>query len=239
MTIQTRSLEYAHDDVRCRGYFACDDAVTGPRPGILIAHTWAGCDDFVQDKARQLAALGYAALALDMYGDGQVGSGVEENARLMGVLIGDRPLLQGRILAALAALRQQPEVDTARIAAMGFCFGGLCVLDLARSGADVRGVVSFHGLFTPPEPHPEQPIKARVLVLHGHDDPMATPEQAVALGRELSHHGADWQIHQFGDTMHAFTNPKANDPDFGAVYCPLADRRSWRYLRDFLTEVLE
>jgi len=239
MTIHTRTLDYMHGDVHCQGYFAHDDGVSGSRPGILIAHTWAGCDEFVQDKARQLAGLGYAALALDLYGGGKVGSGPEENGQLMGVLMGNRPLLQARMLAGLEALRRQPVVDAARVAAMGFCFGGLCVLDLARSGADVRGVISFHGLFTPPEPHPGQSIKAKVLVLHGNDDPMATPEQAVALGREFTQYGADWQIHQFGNTVHAFTNPRANDPVFGTVYSPLADRRSWRYLRDFLAEVLE
>jgi dienelactone hydrolase len=135
-------------------------------------------------------------------------------------------------------LREQPEVDPRRIAAMGFCFGGLCVLDLARSGADLRGVVSFHGLLTPPEPHPQYTILAKVLVLHGFDDPMAPPEQVVALGLELTEAGADWQIHAYGNTLHAFTNPRANDPGFGTVYNETADRRSWRSLREFLAEVL-
>jgi dienelactone hydrolase len=239
MPIITRTVEYAHDGARCLGFLAYDDHRPGPLPGVLIAHTWAGRDGFVEDKARRMAELGYAGFALDMYGEGRVGSGPEENARLMGGLMGDRPHLQARITAALDALRGLPEVDSGRIAAMGFCFGGLCVLDLARSGAEVRGVVSCHGLFTPPEPPPKPPIQARILALHGYDDPMATPEQAIALGRELTALGADWQLHLYGHTQHAFTNPRANDPGMGTVYNPLADRRSWRCLKDFLVEVLE
>lgn len=239
MTILTRTVEYFHAGARCAGFLAFDDSRPGPLPGVLIAPTWAGRDEFVETKARRLAELGYAAFALDMYGEGRVGSGPEENARLMGGLMSDRARLRDRILAALDSLRQQPEADPRRIAAMGFCFGGLCVLDLARSGADLRGVVSLHGLFTPPEALPPQPIKASILVLHGHDDPMATPDQAVALARELTAAGADWQIHLYGHTQHAFTNPRANDPQLGTVYHPVADRRAWRSLTDFLDEVLE
>jgi dienelactone hydrolase len=239
MTTLTRTIDYLHANTRCVGFLAYDDVLPGPLPGVLIAHTWAGRDEFVENKARRLAERGYAAFALDMYGEGKVGSGAEENAQLMGALMSDRRHLQHRINAALDALRELPGVDPDRIAAIGFCFGGLCVLDLARSGADLRGVVSFHGLFTPPEPPPLKPITTKVLVLHGNDDPMATPEQAVALGRELTEQGADWQIHLYGNTMHAFTNPRANDPGFGTVYQPVADRRSWRALMDFLGEVLE
>jgi dienelactone hydrolase len=239
MSILTRTIDYFHAGIRFEGVLAFDDALSGPLPGVLIAPTWAGRDEFVETKARRLAELGYAGFALDMYGEGQVGSGPEENARLMGGLMSDRALLRDRIRAALDSLRQQPQVDPQRVAAMGFCFGGLCVLDLARSGAELRGVVSFHGLFTPPESLPPQRIKASVLVLHGNDDPMATPEQAVALGRELTAAGADWQIHLYGHTQHAFTNPRANDPKLGTVYQPVADRRSWRSLTDFLAEVLE
>ncbi|GAB6046315.1 dienelactone hydrolase family protein [Methyloparacoccus murrellii] len=239
MSLVTRLVDYPHADTRCEGFLAFDDACPGPRPGILIAHTWAGRDDFAMDKARALAAEGYVALALDMYGEGRVGDSPEACAQLMGGLIKDRLMLQDRIRAALETLRRQPEADPQRLAAMGFCFGGLCVLDLARSGADLRGVVSFHGLFTPPEPSSTAPIKSRLLVLHGFEDPMATPEQAVELGRELTARGADWQLHLFGNSMHAFTNPRANDPAFGTVYDPLADRRAWRLLMDFLAEVLE
>ena len=151
----------------------------------------------------------------------------------------DRALLQRRMNLALETLRKIDRVDPSRIAAMGFCFGGLCVLDLARSGADIRGVVSFHGLLNPPGKTAGNKIKARVLVLHGHDDPMVPPDAVLAFERELTEAGADWQVHVYGQTMHAFTNPQANDPAFGTVYKASADRRSWQSLQNFLAEVLD
>jgi dienelactone hydrolase len=238
MAIQTRAVDYSHAGATLEGFFAYDDRRAQPLPAVLIAHAWMGRDEFVCDKARKLAELGYAAFALDMYGKGIVGSGPEENARLMQPFMDDRRLLQDRIATALETVRTLPEVDGRRIAALGFCFGGLCVLDLARTGADVRGVASFHGLFIPPGNTQGNKIKAKVLALHGHDDPMAPPEQVLALGRELTEAGADWQIHLYGNTLHAFTNPKANDRAFGTVYDETADRRSWQSLRDFLAEVL-
>jgi dienelactone hydrolase len=238
MTIQTRTIEYYHDDTRLEGILAWDDTKEGPRPAVLISPAWAGRDAFAINKARDLAELGYVGFALDMYGDGRVGSGPDENAQLMGPFLADRALLQARQQAALDAVRRQPEVDANRVAAIGFCFGGLCVLDLARSGADLRGVVSFHGLFTPPANTAGQRILSKVLVLHGYDDPIVTPDNVLALADELTQAGADWQIHAYGGTVHAFTNPQANDPGFGTVYKEEADRRSWQALRNFLAEVL-
>lgn len=238
MGIQTRTIDYSHNGVLLEGVLAWDDATAGPRPAVIVSHAWAGRDAFAVNKARALAELGYAGFALDMYGKGIVGAGPAENAKLMGPFMDDRELLQGRQLAALDAVRQQPEVDAGRVAAMGFCFGGLCVLDLARSGADLRGVVSFHGLLTPPGNTEGKRIQAKVLVLHGYDDPMAPPEQVLELASELTLGGADWQIHAYGNTVHAFTNPQANDPGFGTVYKQDADRRSWQALRNFLAEVL-
>lgn len=239
MTLQARTVDYHHQGRRHEGFFAFDDSCITPLPGVLISHAWAGRDSFACNKARQLAEAGYAAFALDMYGDAKIGNGPEENAQLMGPLMSDRGLLRDRILAALSCLRNQPEIDANRTAAMGYCFGGLCVLDLARSGADVRGVVSFHGLLSPPQDLVPQKITSKVLVLHGFDDPMVPPEQLVALGHELTTAGADWQIHAYGQTVHAFTNPQANDPGFGTVYNPLADSRSTLSLMDFLAEVLK
>jgi dienelactone hydrolase len=238
MTLQTRTIDYTHNGTALEGFFAYDDRRPQPLPAVLISHAWVGRDEFVCDKARRLAELGYAAFALDMYGKGILGGGPEENARLMQPFMEDRALLQGRITAALDTVRGLPQVDPRRVAAMGFCFGGLCVLDLARTGADLRGVVSFHGLFVPPGNTQGNKIKAKVLVLHGFDDPLAPPDQMVALGRELTEAGADWQIHAYGNTVHAFTNPRANDPSFGTVYDATADRRSWESLRNFLAEVL-
>lgn len=233
-----RFVEYAHDGVVLEGFLAWDDAQAGPRPGVLVSHAWGGRGDFECDKARQLAALGYAGFALDLYGKGIRGSGPEENAKLMQPLLEDRALLQARMALALETLRAQPEVDAKRTAAIGYCFGGLCVLDLARTGSDVRGVVSTHGLFGPPGNTAGTKIQAKILALHGHEDPMVPVEAVNALEQELTAAGADWQIHVYGRTMHAFTNPEANDPSLGTVYSASADRRSWVVTRDFLEEAL-
>lgn len=233
-----RYVEYKHEGATLEGYMAWDETLEGPLPGVLVSHAWGGRGAFECSKARALAELGYCGFALDVYGKGVSGSGPEENAKLMQPFLEDRSLLQGRLAMALATLREQPEVDASRTAAIGFCFGGLCVLDLARTGSDVRGVVSLHGLFNAPGNTAGNNIQARVLALHGHDDPMVPPEAVNGLETELTQAGADWQIHVYGGTMHAFTNPQANDPSHGTVYNAAADRRSWVVTRDFLEEVL-
>lgn len=237
MAITTRLVEYHHDDTRLQGYLAWDDSLPGPLPAVAIAHTWAGRGEFECGKARALAELGYVGFAIDMYGAGVLGASPEENSALMAPLMEDRTLLQARIGLAVATLRAQAEVDTSRVAAMGFCFGGLCALDLARSGGDVLGVVSFHGLFTPPGNTAGRSIDARILCLHGYEDPMAAPDTLLALAAELGEAGADWQVHAYGGTVHAFTNPAADNPDMGTVYSERADHRSWRAMHNFFEEL--
>lgn len=236
--IVERAIRYEHDGTQLEGLLAVDGAATGPIPGVLIAHAWGGRGDNEDDTARRLAASGYAGFAIDLYGPGVRGTSREENSALIAPFLASRSMLQARMTSSVSALQSQGEVDSSRIAAIGFCFGGLCVLDLARSGADIRGVVSLHGLFTPPEPAPGLPIRAKVLALHGHDDPMVPVAAVNALEDELTGAGADWQIHVYGGTMHAFTNPGANNPSFGTVYNAAADRRSWVVTADFLEEVL-
>lgn len=237
MAIVSSTVEYKDGDTVLEAFYSYDDTIKNRRPAVLINHAWGGRDDFVADKARKLAELGYVGFAHDMYGKGVLGSGPEENAKLMGPFMSDRSLLQKRILAALAAVKTLPSADEANIAAIGFCFGGLCVLDLARTGADLKGVVSFHGLLTAPDNIKNTRIKAKILALHGNDDPMVPVEQVVSFQQEMTLAGADWQMHIYGNTMHAFTNPIADDPDFGTVYQPDADRRSWRALQNFLEEI--
>ncbi|HVY82847.1 MAG TPA: dienelactone hydrolase family protein [Steroidobacteraceae bacterium] len=237
MALREQHIDYRDGETRLQGFFCYDDSYSGPLPAVLISHTWSGRDEFVERKARRLAWHGYAAFALDMYGDGKRGKSVEENQALMMPFIQDRKLLARRINAALTAVRGQATVDARRVAAMGFCFGGLCVLDLARSGADVRGVASFHGILKP-NGLPPNKISARVLIMHGYDDPMAPPEDVLAIAKELTQAGADWQLHAYGHTVHAFTNPEARDAQGGMVYNDRADRRSWHTLLQFLEEVL-
>ena len=237
MAIISNTVGYLDGDVLLEAFFAFDDSLTGRRPAVLINHTWAGRDDFVAEKAKKIAALGYVAFAVDMYGKGVLGTTAEENAKLMQPFMDDRPMLAKRMQAALYAVKLLPWVDDSKVAAMGFCFGGLCALDLARTGAALKGVVSFHGLLGAPDNAQDNSIKAKVLVLHGHDDPMGPVEQVIAFEQEMTKAGVDWQFHTFGNTLHAFTNPAANNPDFGTVFQPDADRRSWLLMENFLTEI--
>ena len=222
MAVVTRSVDYEHDGVALRGYCAWDDSIAGPRPGVLVGHAWAGRSPFEDGKAEWLASLGYVGFALDNYGAGVLGSSAEENEALMTPLVQDRPKLQARLLAALATLKAQPEVDAGRTAIMGFCFGGLCALDLARIDADISAAISIHGLFIPPG-NTAASIRSPILVLHGWDDPMAKPDSVLALAEELKAAGADWQLVAYGQTLHAFTNPEANDRSFGTVYSESAE----------------
>jgi dienelactone hydrolase len=235
--IQERLIEYEHDGILLEGFLAYDDAIETSLPGVIVVHAWAGRSNIECDKARKLAVEGYVGFACDLYGKGILGKSVEENSALMQPFMDDRAMLQNRLSKVLETLKTQTEVDENRIAAIGFCFGGLSVLDLARTGSDILGVASFHGLLGAPGNTADTKIKAKVLVLHGHEDPMAPVEAVADLQNELTAAGADWQIHVYGNTMHAFTNQLANDPSFGTVYSENADKRSWQTLLNFLEEL--
>lgn len=233
----TKTIDYQDGDKQLEGYLAYND--TGAAlPAVLVAHDWSGRREFACKAAERVAEMGYAGFALDMYGKGVFGrdGDTEGNSALMNPYFSDRVLLRRRINAALTTVRALPQVDKTKIAAMGYCFGGLCVLELARSGADVAGVISIHGIFAPGNAANEK-ISAKVLCLHGHDDPMVPPEQVLAFEKEMTDAGVDWQVHVYGGTMHAFTNPKANDPDFGTVYKERAEHRAYQSLANFLREL--
>ncbi|NNL88961.1 MAG: carboxymethylenebutenolidase [Marinicaulis sp.] len=236
MAIATRPLEYEIDGNTYEAIVASDGA--GEKPGVLVCHAWAGRSDFEVGKAKALAELGYTGVAIDLYGKGVLGSSVEENQALMTPFMDDRTMLQGRLGTIVELVKCQREVDAGKVAIIGFCFGGLCALDAARSNNEVAGVVSFHGLLGAPGNTADK-INAKILALHGWDDPMAPPGDVIALGKELTNANADWQLHGFGGVMHAFTNPAANDADFGTVYNADADRRSWIAMKNFMAESFE
>jgi dienelactone hydrolase len=238
MALREQLIEYRSDDTLLEGFFCFDDELPRPLPAVIISHDWGGRGEFVEKKARRLATHGYAAFALDMYGKGKRGSTQEECVALMTPLAQNRALLAKRINSALTHVKQLPQVDARRVAAMGFCFGGMCALDLARSGADLRGVVSFHGLLKPNGLPPASRINAKILIMHGYDDPMAPPEDVLAIAKEFTQAAADWQLHAYGGTLHAFTNPNANNAAGGMLYSEKAQRRSWHSLMAFLEEVL-
>jgi dienelactone hydrolase len=235
--LQTKKMEYHDGNALLEGYCAYDDKITGRRPAILVAHDWSGCNEFACQKAEKLAELGYVGFALDIFGKGVKGNTKEEKAALIKPWMENRSALVQRVLSALNMVKTLKEVDPTRLGAIGFCFGGLCVLDLARAGASVQGVVSFHGLLHPPQNLMAPVIQAKVLALHGHDDPMGSPAVVVEFEREMTAAKADWQVHVYGNTMHAFTNPLANDPGFGTVYHAVADSRSWIMMKNFFIEI--
>lgn len=233
MSVQSQTLDYEQDGQIYEGFLAMPAGT--PKAVIAVAHAWGGASDFERDKARLLADWGYAGFTLDVYGKGQRGETNEECQALMEPLASNRPLLQARLARGLDVARQ--ESGAAKASAIGFCFGGLSVLDMARCGMAVDGVVSFHGLFGAPGNTEGNTISAKVLALHGWDDPMATPEDVLTFAREMSAAKADWQLHAYGNTLHAFTNPAAQNPDFGTQYDAAADRRSHTALLDFLSDI--
>ncbi|MDG2421192.1 MAG: dienelactone hydrolase family protein [Gammaproteobacteria bacterium] len=233
----TQHLDYSDGSEMLEAYIAYEETDT-QKPLVLVAHDWSGRRDFACKAAERIANMGYVGFALDMYGKGIFGTDgdTDLNSSLMNPLASDRNLLRKRVGAALVAGRNIPQVDATKVAAMGYCFGGMCVLELARSGADILGVISIHGIFSPGEVVNEE-IKAKVLCLHGHDDPMVPPEQVLAFESEMNQAGVDWQVHVYGNTMHAFTNPAANNPDFGAMYKKVAETRTYQTLANFLEEI--
>ena len=232
--MKTEKITYQSGENSFEGFLAQPEGDSNPC--VLIAHTWAGRDAFVEEKAKLLTELGYAAFAIDMYGDGKIGTSNEENAGMMQPLLDDREELARRALSSLDVVSKIDSIDASKIVIMGYCFGGLVAMDLARTGADIKGAVSFHGFLAGPENSTNE-IKAKLLALHGDSDPMVGQDQIESFRQEMTSKKVDWQLHVFGGAMHSFTNPEANDPDFGAVYSKNADERSWKIFTDLLKEL--
>jgi dienelactone hydrolase len=238
--IRTKTVEYKQGDATLEGFVAYDDAIKGVRPGVLVVHQWLGPTDYERRRAEMLARLGYVAFCADIYGKGIRPQNPTEAGAQASKYKSDRQLLRARVNAGLDALRQQPLVDAKRVAAIGYCFGGTTVLELARSGADIAGVVSFHGGLDAPDPNDGKNIKCKVLVCHGADDPFSSPQDIAALENELRKGGVDWQLIKYGGAVHSFTQPNAgNDNSKGAAYNEKADKRSWAAMKEFFAEIFK
>ena len=238
--MQTRDIDYRCKETNLRGYLAWNENAAGRRPGVLVFHEGLGLNEFAMERARRLAELGYVALAADMFGDRRQGGNLQEIATLVGHLRAEPEKLRARGRAALATLAAQPQVDAARCAAIGFCFGGSVALELARAGADLRAAVSFHGVLVTKMPAQSGQVKASVLVCTGAEDPLAPPDQVAAFEDEMRAGAVrDWQVISYGNTLHGFTNPAADGSMMRtALYNERADRRSWTSMQNLFDEVL-
>ena len=237
--IQTARITYTDQGQSFEGFSAWDDQSHDFRPGILVTHAFGGLSDFEKEKARELAKLGYVGFALDLYGQGKRATNNDEARELMNKLDSDRELLLKRMKLGLSTLKRQDLVDADNIAAIGYCFGGKCVLDLARSGESIKGVVSFHGVYDQPPIHTNNKINCSVLVIDGWEDPLSKPEQKVALANDLTVREAEWQILTFGHTGHSFTNPKAQRRDLGMFFQEQSNRRAWNTMKQFFDELFQ
>lgn len=238
--VRIEKVEYKGGNVAFKGILAYDTAVQGKQPAILIGPTWTGPGEYVEGRAASLAKMGYVVLVADIYGNGlQPARGKEAGAQ-MDIYMKDRPLLRERMRAGHAALRANPRVDAKKIIAIGYCFGGTGVLELARDGSELAGVVVFHGLLDTPTPQDAGNIKAPVLVLNGADDPLVPPEAIQAFEREMRSAKVDWQLVNYSGTKHAFTDPgSGTDQSKGSAYNETSDRRSWVAMQSFLREIAD
>jgi len=237
--VHSRSVRYFHDETEMVGALAWDDRFEGQRPGVLVFHEWWGLNEYARERAEALARMGYVALAADLYGEGRTAQNSKEAGTLAGETKSDRQRMRCRARAALELLRAQATVDPARMGAIGYCFGGTAALELARSGADLQAVVSFHGGLDTPDPAGPGDIRASILICHGADDPHVSPEEVAAFREEVRRAGVDWQMNIYGGAVHSFTNPAAgDDPSSGAAYDPVAARRSWAAMKLFFAETI-
>ena len=235
MEVTAKNVSYFHDSLECIGHLSIPES-SELLPLVLVAHTWKGRSEFEDQKVNALNALGYAALSIDIYGGGVNGISVEENQALIKPFVTDRKLFRQRLISAVEYGKSIEGIDASKIAMIGFCFGGLASIELARSGYDLSGCVSFHGLLNQSE-ETFNKVNTKLLVLNGDLDPMVSSEQILALQNEMTESEADWQFINYGNTYHAFTNPLANDVVMGTVYNHDSDKRSWIAMTNFLEEV--
>lgn len=229
--------EYKEGESQMEGYIAYDDHAPGKRPAVLIIHDWNSIDDYERNRAKQLAGMGYVALAGDIYGKGARPTDTAGSMRESAKYRGDMPLFRRRLTAALDALKKHPKVDANKIAVIGYCFGGTAAVELARTGADIRGAVSFHGSPTL-DAEGTKRIKAKVVISHGADDPLVAESQLNAMLKEFKEAKIDYQFIAYSGAVHSFTNPFAgNNVASGNAYNATADRRSWEHLTSFLAEI--
>ncbi len=237
--VRTQMVEYRDGDTVLEGFLAYDDSFSGKRPGVLVVHEWYGLNEYIQTRAKQLAQMGYIAFAADIYGKGKRATTGEQAAALAGPFRKDVAMLRQRTALALEQLRSNSNVQKDKLAAIGFCFGGTAVLELARGGADVQAVASFHGGLATGDPNDAKNIKAHVLVLTGSDDPHVGPAEVAAFQKEMRDAHVDWQMNIYGGAVHSFTNPASgNDPSKGVAYNAAAATRSWAAMQLFFQEVI-
>ncbi len=236
-------VEYSAQGVTLRGYYAYDDAKTGKHPGMLVVHEWWGLNDYVRKRARMLAELGYPALAVDMYGEGKEATHPDDAGKFASETTKNFEVAKARFEAAREFLARQPQVDGKRLAAIGYCFGGGVVLNMARQGADLRGVASFHGSLAPAKPAEPGSVKARIVVFNGADDKFITPEAVEAFKKEMKEAKADFRFENLPGAVHGFTNPEATELgkkfNMPIAYNAAADHKSWTELQSFLKQVFK
>ncbi len=241
--IITKEVSYKQGSTVMKGLVAYDSSIEGKRPGVLVVHEWWGHNAYARSRAKQLAKLGYTALAVDMYGNGKIADHPEDAGKFSGAVGGNLPLAKARFDAAVEKLKQQESVDSEKIAAIGYCFGGGIVINMARMGTDLAGVVSFHGSIATKTPAKEGDIKTRIRVFNGADDPFVTEEQIEAFEIEMSNAGVDYKFVNYPDTKHSFTNPDADKYgkrfNLPLKYNKRADEDSWQSMQEFFEEIFE
>jgi dienelactone hydrolase len=236
--IVTQAVPYQHEGVELEGFLAYDDAVEGKRPAVLIVHEWWGLNDYVRKRAEQLAGLGYVAFAVDMYGKGKVTEHPKEASEWAQQIRSNIQLWQQRASAGLEALKKEQRVDPNRIAAIGYCFGGSTVQQLAYTGADIKGIVSFHGSLVAPTEEQAKRTTAKIMICDGASDPMIKPADQQEYIAAMERSGLDWLMVIYGGARHSFTNPDADKLGMEALkYNKAADQRSWAHMRDFFNEI--